>query len=157
MRRGSTIALALLWCGVPFLGIAAQQIDVRPAPPEGCKGTPTADSTIYDAEEASPGPQLRSFRRLEMPTALREAGGKGGVTLAYVVNADGRVDSSNVVVMTVSDSTLIAPARAVVVGSRFWPGCRAGIPVRVQVTQSFGFEAKNFDSRGFLIRPKGGG
>ena len=92
-----------------------------------------------------------------MPTALREAGGKGGVTLAYVVNADGRTDSSNVVVMNASDSTLIAPARAVVVGSRFWPGCRAGIPVRVQVTQSFGFEAKNYDSRGFLIRPKGGG
>ena len=149
MRRGDTIALAMLWCGLPLLGIAAQQIDVRPAPPEGCKGTPTADSTIYDAEEASPGPQLRSFRRLEMPTALREAGGKGGVTLAYVVIAYGRTDSSN--------STLIAPARAVVVGSRFWPGCRAGIPVRVQVTQSFGFEAKNYDSRGFLIRPKGGG
>lgn len=92
-----------------------------------------------------------------MPTALRDAGGKGGVTLAYVVNADGRVESSNVVVMNASDSTLIAPARAVVVGSRFWPGCRGGIPVRVQVTQSFGFEAKNYDSRGFLIRPKGGG
>ena len=103
MRRGSTIVLALLWCGVPLLGIAAQQIDVRPAPPQGCKGTPTADSTIYDADEASPGPQLRSFRRLEMPTALRDAGGKGGVTLAA------------------------------------------------------GFEAKNYDSRGFLIRPKRGG
>lgn len=157
MRRGSTIALALLWCGLPLLGIAAQQIDVRPAPRQGCTGTPTADSTIYDAEETSPGPQLRSFRTLEMPTALRDAGGKGGVTLAYVVNADGRVDSSNVVVMTVSDSALIAPARATVLGSRFWPGCRAGIPVRVQVTQSFGFQAKNDDSRGFLIRPKGGG
>ena len=119
MRRSSTMALALLWCGVPLLGIAAQQIDVRPAPPQGCKGPPTADSTIYDAEETSPGPQLRSFRRLEMPTALRDAGGKGGVTLAYVVNADGRVESSNVVVMNASDSTLIAPARAVVVGSRF--------------------------------------
>ncbi|MBL0179620.1 MAG: energy transducer TonB [Gemmatimonadetes bacterium] len=157
MSRSSVTTCWMVLSAIPLLGVAAQQIDVRPAPSQGCTGAPTADSTIYDADEASPGPQLRSFRRLEMPTALREAGGKGGVTLAYVVNADGRIDSSNVVVMTVSDSAFIAPARATVLGSRFWPGCRSGVPVRVQVTQSFGFEAKNYDSRGFLIRPKRGG
>lgn len=150
------VALGLMWCAMPLVGAAAQLIDVRPAPAQGCKGTPTADSTIYDAEEAAPGPQLRAFGRLEYPTALREAGVNGGVTLAYVVNADGRIDSS-VVAMSASDSAFIAPARATVLASRFWPGCRAGIPVRVQVTQSFRFEAKHFDSRGFLIRPKGGG
>lgn len=157
VQRLIRTVLGMLLCALPMRRATAQQIDVQPAPRQGCTGVPTADSTIYDAEETSPAPQLRSFRRLEIPTAVREAGGKGGVTLAYVINADGKVDGSNVVVMSVSDSAFIAPARATVLGSRFWPGCRSGVPVRVQVTQSFGFEAKNYDSRGFLIRPKSGG
>ena len=86
MSRSSVTTCWMVLSAIPLLGVAAQQIDVRPAPSQGCKGTPTVDSTIYDADEASPGPQLRSFRRLEMPTALRDAGGKGGVTLAYVIN-----------------------------------------------------------------------
>jgi len=69
-----------------------------------------------------------------------ERGVAARVDLSFIVNVDGHVNSTSVTVVRATDHDFIAPARATVVQSLYWPGCLDSRAVRVLFRQPFVFQ-----------------
>lgn len=75
------------------------------------------------------------------PAVLAQSGVAGEVTLRYIVDADGKVESGSIVVLSATRGEFIAPAMEAIRQSRFSPARRRGVAVRQLVEQRVKFSA----------------
>jgi TonB family protein len=85
---------------------------------------------VFTEGEADITPILLREPRPLYPDSLRRAGIGGTVTVQAIIDTTGRPESTSIRVMKTPDRALIAPARAVVLGSRFNPARAWGRHVR---------------------------
>lgn len=109
--------------------------------PPACSG-PAVDGRVFTSDEIDLPPAYRDGPAVRYPAALRQAGVSGRVTLSYIVNGDGSVDSASVAVVSSTNPAFEAPSRIVVAATRFWPGCLRGQPVRTRIQQGIMFDVK---------------
>lgn len=120
--------------------LAAQNPIRLNTPPTACAANPASDTTVVSADVVdSPPVQLEVGRlRFELDRVPRDS--TLTVRLRFVVNADGRPDSTTIVVADSPDTVLTAAARRALLDSRFWPACRDGVAVRTGlIEQRFRF------------------
>lgn len=120
---------------------AAMATTTAAARPPACSG-PVVAGRVFTTDEIDLPPAYRDGPAVKYPAALRQAGVNGNVTLAYIVNGDGSVDSTSVEVLSSTNPAFEEPSRRVVTAMRFWPGCLRGQLVRTRVTQGIRFDAK---------------
>lgn len=106
---------------------------VADAPPSLDQTRTFVVSTVDEPPERLTGPRPR------YPDMLRQAGIEGNVILEFIVDSAGQVEPQSIHVLSASSRAFEAPARLVVLGSRFRPGRIRGVPVRVLVRQSLTF------------------
>lgn len=109
------------------------------SPATPCANNPGTDGTVYDSTSISTRPVLREFPALTFPTHYLRPGETTSVSLSFVVQATGAVDSGSVVVVASGDTRFNEFARAAVLGSTYWPGCRELIAVHSRIERSFTF------------------
>ena len=98
-----------------------------------CSGLSNADTTVYDTTQVTEQPYARTGPRLDYPDALRRRYMEGHVVLSGVVAIDGTVDPSSIIIVKRDHAAFEAQALRWARGASYWPGCRAGVPVRVRV------------------------
>lgn len=76
------------------------------------------------------------------PPGLKAAGVTGRVTLQFIVNTDGTVESSSVRVISSTNKQFEEPAIAAIKKARFKPAKVKGAPVRQLVQQAIAFEIR---------------
>ena len=84
-------------------------------------------------------PSLLAGGRLRYPTVLAEAGMEGAVTLAFVIDAEGRVEVEGIEVISSTHPGFVPAAKEGVITSRFRPARHGGVAVRVRVRQTITF------------------
>lgn len=100
---------------------------------------PGAAQTVYNPEELSERPQLRSPEKVAdlirnaYPAELKNKGVTGTVQIAFVVDEQGRVDAGSVKVMKATVAELGDAARSVAAKLEFKPGKKDAQAVRTQV------------------------
>lgn len=134
-----SLRLSLLSLAVILAGCAStSETSIRPeASDDRCFGTleSTASSNSSRAPVAEEAPILLGglsglARRTRYPTEARRRGFEGKVCLQFVVSEEGAVE--NVTVTRSAHPLLDAEAVRAVRASRFTPGRRDGVPVRVR-------------------------
>lgn len=106
----------------------------------GFPGTDTvALSQIFREAEVDELPSLLTPGRLRYPAVLAEAGIAGAVTLAFVIDAEGRVDPAAIEILAATHAGFVAAAKEAVATSRFRPARKQGSAVRVRVRQTVTF------------------
>ena len=74
------------------------------------------------------------------PQILKMAGVSGRITLSYVVDTAGAVDTATIRVITTTHDLLVAPPRRAASACRYRPALRAGVHLRARVLRRFTFE-----------------
>ncbi len=158
MQRTTVTAVLAGMSAVLFAGCASTVPTPTPAPAPAasassrtatatterlpaCSG-PVVDGRVFTSDEIDLPPAYRDGPAVQYPAALRQAGVKGRVTLAYIINGDGSVDSTSVTVISSTNPAFEEPSRRVAAATRFWPGCLRGQPVRTRVTQGIMFDVR---------------
>lgn len=113
---------------------------VRSLPLSGAKAG--GDEEVFDAARVERAPQLISQPPARYPQRLLSEAVEGTVTVQFVVNTRGRVESESVVVLNSSQSAFEAPAMEVVKRSVFRPAQFSGRSVPVRVRQAIKFSVK---------------
>jgi TonB family protein len=98
------------------------------------------DTAVYTFDNVDVPPAYRSGPAPRYPAALRQAGVTGRVTLSFVVNGKGAVDSTSLAIVSSTNPAFEAPSRIMMLATSFWPGCRGGKPVRTRVQQAIAFD-----------------
>lgn len=145
MRRSLAFWLAMalatpISACAPAPASSRQSADLRGR--TSCSGLSNADTTVYDTTQVTERPYARTGPRLEYPDALRRRYTQGHVVLSAVVAIDGTVDSSSIVIVKRDHAAFEAQALRWARGASYWPGCRAGVPVRVRVTFPIDFRIR---------------
>jgi hypothetical protein len=101
-----------------------------------------ADREEVGACDLDPGgePRTKERPRLTHPLAGQPECAEGAVMLQFVIDADGRVDTSQLRVLYATDSTFVREAVGGLRDSSFRPGVQEGHPVRTRVVQRFIFK-----------------
>ncbi len=102
-------------------------------------GTATGVSQVLSEADVEVRPERLSGPVPRYPEELRQAGVGGFVLLDFVIDANGRVDSSSITVLESTNGAFVAPATDVIQRSIYQPGELDGKPVSVQVQQRIGF------------------
>lgn len=104
-----------------------------------CSGE-ASDTTVYTSDEVHASAKILVSPKPRYPADLRKQGVSGRVTLTYIINGTGLVDSASVDVSSATNAGFAASARDAVLGMRFSPACRGTAPVRVRVQQAIIFD-----------------
>jgi TonB family protein len=102
-------------------------------------GDPGHATTILREDEVDELPSLIVPGQLRYPEVLAEAGITGSVTLSFVIDLQGRVESEGIQVVASTHSGFVAAAKEAVLTSRFRPARKGGEAVRVRVRQTVTF------------------
>ncbi|MGB7212182.1 MAG: energy transducer TonB [Gemmatimonadales bacterium] len=102
-------------------------------------GAEGRDPGVAPVAEPDVPPRMVAASEPRYPEALRRAGIRGSVTVEFVVDAAGRVESGSVVVESATDPAFSASAVESVRGERFSPGRSRGVAVRTRVRQLIQF------------------
>jgi TonB family protein len=99
-------------------------------------------AVLYDTT-AIDEPPLPRLAPVVLPDPDPKRSSKGGrVKVGAIVGGDGAVEPASVVVIVPDvDSLLNEEAQRVVKSTAFWPGCKAGQPVRVRIAFEVAFHA----------------
>jgi TonB family protein len=104
-----------------------------------CSGLSNADTTVYDTTQVTERPYARSGPRPAYPDALRRDYIEGHVVLSVIIAVDGTVDRSSIAIIKRDRPAFEAQALRWARGASYWPGCRSGVPVRVQIALAMDF------------------
>lgn len=137
-----TMRLVILLSASFTLGCALAAGGSTPASGTSCSGGYNSDTTVYDTTAVTERPIVRYFSQLSYPKDLREQGLQGRVVLAMVINADGSTDQTSIKIVGPAHPQFAAAATRWVQSTTFWPGCRAGRPVRVRVALPVDFKIR---------------
>jgi len=118
-------------------GSSRQSADLRGR--TSCSGLSNADTTVYDTTQVTERPYARTGPLLDYPDELRRRAIEGHVILSVVIAIEGMVDSSSITIVKRDRSAFQAEALRWARDASYWPGCRAGVPVRVRVTVPIDF------------------
>ena len=102
-------------------------------------GDPGSAAAIFHEAEVDELPVLLVAGRLRYPPVLAESGIAGSVTLAFVIDIEGKVEAGAFDVLTASHPGFVAAAEEAVLTSRFRPARKGGVAVRVRVRQTVTF------------------
>ena len=105
----------------------------------GIGGDPPGTTAVLTESEVDDPPSLLTAGPLRYPPVLREAGITGSVTLAFVIDTEGRVEERGVEVVSATHPGFVAAATETIRASRFHPARSHGAPVRVRVRQTIVF------------------
>lgn len=94
-----------------------------------------------DASMLQGAPQQIWSPPLEYPESLLRAGIEGSVTLQARVDEHGRVQRSSIRVLRSTNRAFVDPAIDMLMGTRFRPATRDGVPVRARIEMLVTFEA----------------
>ncbi len=127
--------------GIPGTTVDPRQFTTDPLP--GTSIVPGSDPGsavgIFRDTEVDELPSLLAGGRLRYPTVLAEAGMEGAVTLAFVIDAEGRVEVEGIEVISSTHPGFVPAAKEGVITSRFRPARKGGVAVRVRVRQMVTF------------------
>jgi TonB family protein len=98
-----------------------------------CVGKPSADTAVYDTTQLTEVPQRRGGPPPRYPESARTERVQGKVVIGAIVEANGSVNRRSLVVLEGADPRLNRASERLVRLSRFWPGCRDGMAVRVRI------------------------
>lgn len=115
-------------------------------------GTATGVSQVLSEEDVEVRPERLSGPVPRYPEELRQAGVGGMVLLDFVIDANGRVDSSSITVLEATHDAFVAPATDVIQRSIYQPGEQDGKPVAVQVQQRIGFTTQRRDREALTLQ-----
>lgn len=122
------------------------KVDVRSLVPGGdslgrigAGGDPRGTTQVLTESEVDDAPSLLSAGPLRYPQVLREAGITGSVTLAFIIDTEGRVEEQGVEVLAATHPGFVAAATETIRASRFHPAKSHGATVRVRVRQTIAF------------------
>ena len=101
--------------------------------PTSCVSSLSTDTTVYDTTQVSEKPVRRDGPRPEYPEDARSNRVQGRVILTLVVEPTGQVNHSSVRALQTPDYRLTRSAATAARASRYWPGCRGGMAVRVRL------------------------
>jgi TonB family protein len=110
-------------------------------------GVVTQVSDVYGEDQVEVRPTRLSGPMPRYPAMLRQAGIEGAVMLEFVIDEEGRVDTTSIEVMESTNRAFDGPSRDVVACSLFTPGEKDGEPVRVLVQQQIGFSIGTQEKR----------
>ena len=102
-------------------------------------GDPRPGTQVLSESEVDDPPSLLAAGPLRYPQVLREAGITGSVTLAFVIDTEGRVEEQGVEVLAATHPGFVAAATETIRASRFHPAKSHGQMVRVRVRQTISF------------------
>ena len=102
-------------------------------------GDPGSAAAIFREAEVDELPTLLAAGRLRYPAVLAESGIAGSVTLAFVIDVEGKVEAGAFEVLSATHPGFVAAAEEAVVTSRFRPARKGGVAVRVRVRQTVTF------------------
>ena len=102
-----------------------------------CAGRPSSDTSVYGSSEVSEPVLLRTLMTMGSSDQPPDSGQRARVS--FVVNADGRVDSSSARVLDPTNPTFERDALTVVRARTYWPACRDGRAVRARVIESLDY------------------
>jgi TonB family protein len=122
------VALSMFACPPP-----AYKHTSAPGKPTSCANLSGTDNTIYDISAIKEKPTPRVVAILRYPPEAERQHIHGRVVVSTVVNSDGTLDQSSIVVVESVHPLLDAEAKRFVSESRLWPACRSGQPVRVRM------------------------
>ena len=94
---------------------------------------------VWSESEVDDPPSLLTAGPLRYPQVLREAGITGSVTLAFIIDPEGRVEEQGMEVLSSSHPGFVAAATETIRASRFHPAKSHGEAVRVRVRQTVTF------------------
>lgn len=103
-------------------------------------GDPRPGTQVLSESEVDDVPSLLAAGPLRYPPVLREAGITGSVTLAFIIDTEGRVEEQGVEVVSATHPGFVAAATETIRASRFHPAKSHGQTVRVRVQQSISFK-----------------
>ena len=118
---------------LPFLAVAVYLVASTPLPAQ------QPPESLVATVEQRPALIENSCQAPAYPDSLRAAGVEGRVMLEFVIDTSGTVEQSTVRVLSSSNLSLEAPARAAILTCRFQPGRIHGIPVQVRVQQPINY------------------
>src|SRR5690348_15840680 len=98
-----------------------------------CADSQSTDTTVYTLAGLTEPPIVRRGIPPNVPPSLLRLGIRLQTVVSVIVNPDGRVDSSSVVLVDSSRTAFDAEAVRVARGTVFWPGCRYTQAVRVRI------------------------
>lgn len=102
-------------------------------------GDPRPGTQVFTESEVDDPPSLLAAGPLRYPQVLREAGITGSVTLAFIIDTEGRVEEPGVEVVSATHPGFVAAATETIRASRFHPAKSHGATVRVRVRQTIAF------------------
>ena len=105
----------------------------------GVSGDPHPGTGVLTESEVDDPPSLVAAGPLRYPQVLREAGITGSVTLAFIIDTEGRVEEQGVEVVSATHPGFVAAATETIRASRFHPAKSHGATVRVRVRQTISF------------------
>lgn len=134
MVQRALTALAVALVAACRSGAAAADTPVPAGPLLVADATsgPSDPGAVFLPSAVTQRPVLRSRPRLVVPDSVTRQGIRGAVSLEYVVDTLGRVESDIRVIAT-DHPALVGPAKAMVAGMRYRPGRVRGRAVRVQL------------------------
>lgn len=94
---------------------------------------------VLTDSEVDDVPSLVTAGPVRYPPVLREAGITGSVTLSFVIDTEGRVETEGLDVLVATHPGFVAAATETIRASRFTPARRHGETVRVRVRQTVTF------------------
>lgn len=105
----------------------------------GGRGDPLGATQVFNESEVDDVPSLLAAGPLRYPQVLREAGITGSVTLAFIIDTEGRVEGQGVEVLAATHPGFVAAATETIRASRFHPAKSHGLAVRARVRQTISF------------------
>lgn len=102
-------------------------------------GDPRPGTQVLSESEVDDAPSLLAAGPLRYPQVLREAGITGSVTLAFIIDTEGRVEEQGIEVLAATHPGFVAAATETIRASRFHPAKSHGAAVRVRVRQTIAF------------------
>jgi hypothetical protein len=103
-----------------------------------CAARISTDTTVYAASDVSPKPAVRTIPPGRYPPELAIEVSHV-VDVEVVVHANGQIDSASVQRVRSTEPRLDSIAIRMVLGSTWWPGCRADSAVATRVVQRVRF------------------
>jgi beta-lactamase regulating signal transducer with metallopeptidase domain len=114
--------------------------DVPPAAmPAVTTAAPVPDTDLVIAHDNHPVMALPGSAQPRYPDILKSAGVEGGTMAAFVVNADGGIDTSSIKIIYTSHALFAEAFRAAAPTMHFMPAILNGQPVRQLVQEPFVF------------------